>query len=101
MTPSQPVSRLWFKATLAPAAQGIFTDAFYPDPKKGSGAQHVFFTQEDVTPSARKVIVASKMSEAGLRMMTQELARSCLIPMGKATKAEMEQLDNLAAKLKL
>lgn len=82
-------------------AQGIFTDAFYPDPVKGSGNQYVFFTQEDVTPSARKVIVASKMSESGLRMMTQELAQTCLIPHSKATRAEMAQLDNLSSRLKL
>ena len=82
-------------------AQGIFTEAFYPEPTKGSGNQYVFFTQEDVTPSARKVIVASKMSESGLRMMTQELAQSCLIPQSKATRAEMAKLDALASRLKL
>lgn len=81
-------------------AQGIFTDAFYPEENR-AGNQYVFFTQEDVTPSARKVIVASKMSEAGLRMMTQELAQTCLIPHSKATRAEMVKLDALASRLKL
>ena len=82
-------------------AQGIFTDAFYPEPTKGAGNRYVFFTQEDVTPAARKVIVASKMAESGLRMMTQELAQSCLIPHSKATRAEMEKLNSLSSKLKL
>lgn len=82
-------------------AQGIFTDAFYPEPKKGSGAQYVFFTQEDVTPAARKVIVASKMHENGVRMMTQDLAQACLIPTTKASKAEMAQLDALTIHLKI
>jgi hypothetical protein len=82
-------------------ATGLFTDAFYPDPKRGSGAQYVFFTQEDVTPAQRKVIVASKMTENGIRMMTQELALKCLIPTVKATKAEMKQLDTLTVHLKL
>lgn len=82
-------------------AQGIFTEAFYPEPKKRTGAQYVFFTQEDVTPSARKVIIASKMSENGLRMMTQELAQKCLIPQSKASKAEMQMLNSLATKLKM
>lgn len=82
-------------------AQGLFTEAFYPDPKRGSGAQYVFFTQEDVTPAQRKVIVASKLTESGLRMMTQDLARACLIPTTKATRAEMVKLNELSQHLKL
>jgi hypothetical protein len=100
MTPTQS-NRLWYRASLSPVAQGIFTDAFYPEPKKRTGTQYVFFTQADVTPAARKVIVASKMAEAGVRMMTQELAQACLIPTTKATKAEMEQLNALTINLKL
>jgi len=101
MTPEKTVHRVWYKATLTPVAQGLFTEAFYPEAKRGSGNQYVFFTQEDVTPSARKVIVASKMAESGLRMMTQDLARVCLIPTSKATRAEMAKLDQLAQNLKL
>ena len=101
MTPQKNSIRVWYKATLTPVAQGIFTDAFYPEPKKRTGRQYVFFTQEDVTPSARKVIVASKMSDTGLRMMTQELAQQCLIPLSKATRAETTQLNELSGKLKL
>jgi hypothetical protein len=83
-------------------AQGIFTDAFYPDPKRGSGAQYVFFTQEDVTPVQQKVIVASKLTESGLRMMTKELAQKCLLPTShKATKAEMVKLNSLSQNLKI
>ena len=101
MTPEKSIQRVWYKATLTPMAQGLFTEAFYPTPKRGTGAQYVFFTQEDVTPASRKVIVASKMAESGLRMMTQDLARACLIPTTKATRAEMAQLDKLSANLKL
>jgi hypothetical protein len=101
MTPKTIVDRTWFRATLTPMAQGIFTDAFYPDPKRGSGAQFVFFTQEDVTPSQQKVIVASKLAESGLRMMTLELAQKCLIPSTKATKEEMRQLNILSINLKM
>lgn len=82
-------------------AAGLFTDAFYPTPKRGSGAQYVFFTQVDVTPTASKVVVASKMSEAGLRMMTQDLAKMCLVPGDKATKNEMTELNELTKNLKL
>jgi hypothetical protein len=101
MTP-QNSTRLWYRATLTPMATGLFTEAFYPDPKRGSGAQYVFFTQEDVTPAQRKVIVASKMSENGIRMMTQALAQKCLLPTDqKATKAQMKQLDGLTQHLKI
>ncbi len=101
MTPQEPVQRVWYKASLTPVAQGLFTESFYPDPKRGSGAQYVFFTQADVTASARKVIVASKMAESGVRMMTQELAQACLIPLSKASRAEMTQLNSLTDHLKL
>ena len=70
----QTVDRLWYKATLAPAAAALFTDSFYPTPKRGSGAQHVYFTQVDLTPTSQKVIVASELEASGLRMMTRDLA---------------------------
>lgn len=93
--------RVWYKAALTPVAQGIFTEAFYPAPKRGTGRQYVYFTQEDVTPSAKKVIVASRFSEAGVKMMTQELALKCLIPLNKASKAEMQKLNSISSHLKL
>jgi len=82
-------------------ATGLFTEAFYPPAKRGTGAQYVFFTQIDVTPSTHKVVVASRMAESGIRMMTQELASKCLIPSEKATKAEMDQLNELSTNLKI
>ena len=97
----ETIERLWYKAKLSPIAAGLFTDAFYPTPKRGSGAQYVFFTQIDTTPTQQKVIVASKLNEAGLRMMTRDLAEKCLIPGSKATKAEMVQLNELSKNLKL
>jgi hypothetical protein len=95
------IERQWFKAKLSPAAAGLFTDAFYPEPKRGTGAQYVFFTQIDTTPAQQKVIVASKLNEAGLRMMTRQLAEMCLIPGEKATKAEMTKLNALTVNLKV
>lgn len=93
-------NRLWYKATLTPVANGLFTESFYPEAKR-SGAQHVYFTQVDLTPTTHKIIVASKMSEAGLRMMTQDLAVKCLVPGAKATKAEMAQLNEISKNLKV
>lgn len=95
-------NRLWYKAKLSPSATGLYTEAFYPQAKRGTGAQYVFFTQEDVTSANRKVIVASKISESGIRVMTQELALRCLIPSDeKATKAEMTKLNELSINLKM
>ena len=82
-------------------ATGLFTEAFYPTPKRGSGAQYVFFTQVETDTNHHKVVVASKLSEAGLRMMTQDLAQKCLIPGDKATKAEMAKLNELSKHLKV
>jgi hypothetical protein len=97
----KPANRLWYKARLTPMATGLFTEAFYPPAKRGTGAQYVFFTQIDITPSTHKVVVASRMAESGIRMMTQELASKCLIPSEKATKAEMDQLNELSTNLKI
>ena len=97
----KPAQRLWYKAKLTPAAQGLYTEAFYPTPKRGTGAQYVFFTQIDVTPTTHKVVVASRLAESGIRLMTQELATRCLIPVEKATQAEMLQLNELTATVKV
>lgn len=97
----KPVNRLWYKARLTPMATGLFTEAFYPPSKRGTGAQYVYFTQIDVTPSTHKIVVASRMAESGIRMMTQELAAKCLIPSEKASKAEMARLNDLSSNLKI
>ena len=95
------INRLWNTARHTPMATGLFTDAFYPKAKRGSGDQYVFFTQIDITPSTHKVVVASRMNESGIRLMTQELASKCLIPSVKATKAEMNELNILSINLKI
>lgn len=92
--------RVWYKAKLTPMAKSLFTDSFYPEPNR-NGTQYVHFTQVDVTPQSQKVIAVSKLSEAGIRMMTLELAKACLLPGEKATKAEMLDLNTLTCKLKL
>jgi hypothetical protein len=94
-------SQIWYKAKLSPMAKGLFTEAFYPKPKRGTGAQYVYFTQIDVTPTNHKIVVASRLAESGVRMLTQDLAQKCLIPTDRATKAEMAQLNELSSTLKL
>lgn len=97
----EATNRLWFKAKLTPLAKGLFTEAFYPTPKRRTGAQYVFFTQVDLTTTSSKVVVTSKLTESGLRMLTHDLAQKCLIPCQKATKAEMLQLNEISKNLKL
>jgi hypothetical protein len=93
--------RIWYKASLTPLAVGLFTESFYPEPKRGSLAQHVFFTQVDATPTAQKVIIASRIAENSVRMVTRQLAEKCLVPGVKATKAEMQLLNEISKNLKI
>lgn len=89
-------TRVWYKAKLLPAAQSIFTEGFYPEPKKRTGSQYVYFTQVQASPTNAKILVASRLAENSFRMLTLDLARHCLEPQEKATKAEMEALDQLS-----
>lgn len=89
-------SRVWYKAKLLPPSQSIFTDGFYPEPKKRTGSQYVYFTQVQASPTCAKILVASRLAENSFRMLTLELAKHCLEPQEKATRAEMEALDRLS-----
>lgn len=94
MTPQS--TRVWYKAKLLPAAQSIFTEGFYPEPKKRTGSQYVFFTQVEAEHQNQKVLIASRLAENSFRMLTLELARHFLEPNGKATRVESEQLNALS-----
>ena len=87
--------RVWYKAKLLPTAQSIFTEGFYPEPKKRGGAQYVYFTQVDSAPQNTKILVASRFAENSFRMLTLELAKHCLEPQDKVTRKEMTQLNSL------
>lgn len=93
------MSRVWYKAKLLPAAQSVFTEGFYPEANR-LGNQYVWFTQVDVTPGNQKVLIASRLAENALRMVTLELAKHCLEPKEKASTVEMDQLNELAGRLK-
>ena len=88
-------SRVWYKAKLLPAAQSIFTEGFYPEPKKRTGSQYVFFTRVQADHANQKVMIASRLAENSFRMLTLELAAQFLEPCDKATRQEMEQLNSL------
>jgi hypothetical protein len=92
-------TRVWYKAKLLPAAQSIFTEGFYPEPKKRTGTQTVYFTQVQASPTNAKILVASRLAENSFRMLTVALAKHCLDPQDKATKAEMKMLDSLSGHL--
>jgi hypothetical protein len=92
-------TRIWYKAKLLPAAQQIFTEGFYPEPKKRTGTQYVYFAQVQPAPQHMKVLVASRFAENSFRMLSLELAKHCLDPQAKATKAETAELNKLSAHL--
>jgi hypothetical protein len=96
---SEQTDRIWYKAKLLPAAQSIFTDGFYPEPKQRTGAQYVYFTQVDSAPQNNKVLIASRLAQNSFRMVTLELAQHFLEPKDKATKAESTQLNELSSHL--
>lgn len=89
--------RVWYKAKLLPAAQSIFTEGFYPEVKQRTGSQYVYFTQVDPTPTNSKVLIASRFAENSFRMLTLELAKHCLEPQEKATRAEIQKLNELSS----
>lgn len=94
--------RIWYTARLLPAAQAIFTEGFYPEPKKRTGNSYVYFTQLDKienNSNNAKVLIASRLAENSFRMLTVGLAQHCLEPGEKATKAEMAQLNALSLHL--
>lgn len=91
--------RVWYKAKLLPAATSIFTEGFYPEPAKRTGNQYVYFTQVEAAPSHAKVLIASRMASNSFRMLTLDLARHCIEPGPKATRAEMNELNSLSLHL--
>lgn len=93
-----PESRVWYKAKLLPAAQSIFTEGFYPEANR-AGSQYVYFTQVEASPSNAKVLIASRLKDNAFRMLTLELAQHCLEPKEKATRVEIDQLNNLSQHL--
>lgn len=92
--------RTWYKAKLTPVADGLFTEAFYPESNR-LGNRYVYFTQIDVTERASKVIVASSPKESAVRMLTRELAQKLLLPVSKLPIKDAAELDLVAANCKL
>lgn len=98
MTPKIKPERIWYKARLLPAATSVFTEAFYPDAKR-TGARYVYFTQVNASPTNAKIIVASRFAQNSFRMLTMAMAKHCLEPGAKATRAEMATLNGLTSHL--
>ena len=88
----------WYKAKLLPAATSIFTESFYPNLENPT-EQEVYFTQVDLTPRNRRVLVASRFAENSFRMLTLELALHCLQPCEKASSEEDIKLNELCLHL--
>ena len=91
--------RVWYKAKLLPAMQSVFTDGFYPEPKQRTGSQYVYFTQVDMSSANSRVLVTSRLAENSFRMLTLEMAKHCLEPKDKASRAEIDELNRLSTHL--
>ena len=97
MATKKPIrNHTWYKATLTPAARNIFSGSFGSDPEST-----VYFTKVDVTPRVQKVIVAARMAESSIRMMTMDLALKCLLPGEPVSESDTIKLNQLAYKMKV
>jgi hypothetical protein len=90
----------WSRARLTPAAAGVFTEAFYPEPD-ADGAQWVWFAEADAAPSQKKVVIASRLKDTALRILTSRLAGVALGEVRAADPADAEALTRLASALRL
>ena len=95
--PKTKPNRVWYKAKLLPASQQVFTEGFYPEPMARTGNRYVWFTQVTPAPNSSKVLIASRLAENSFRMLTLELAKHCIEPGHKATRAQMSELNRLSA----
>lgn len=89
---------VWYKAKLTHAAKGIFNNSFLG---KDNIDNTVYTTTVELTPNASKVIVVSRLSISGIRMITPSFAESCLV-LSERVEGELESsLNDLVTKLKV
>jgi hypothetical protein len=90
---AQQTELTWYKAKLLPTANSIFTNSFYPTENDIPGEVYCAITA--ITPAHARVIIASRMHESSVRMMTPHLASHCLDIKHPVSKKENDQLNSL------
>ena len=86
----------WFVASLKPAALSIFSDSFYPAPKR-NGELRVFVSiNQNVleNPSTTRVRVMNGFNSKTLRMLSKSVAGNCLDIKRRVNRTEFEQIKN-------
>ena len=91
---------IWYIADLLPPAQGLFNPDWYPRPKRGTGAQPVFFCLLSDQQGRVLISPSEKSPPTHMRVLTRELASSAIEPRlvpkygyEKATKEQMLLLN--------
>ena len=90
---------IWYLADLLPASKGMFGPDFYPEERRGTKAQVVFFKVLD--EPQQRVLVCSRTDGKWVRIITAEVAPQVIQPRvdmkyggpQKATKADATLLD--------
>lgn len=69
---------IWYIADLLPGARGMFGHGFYPEPKRGTHAEVVFFAILD--EPQQRVLVCSRLEGNWIRIVTAEVAQHIIKP---------------------
>ena len=88
----------WYLADLLPASRGMFGEGFYPEERRGTKAQVVFF--KILNEPQQRVLLCSRTDGKWVRIITAEAAPNVIKPrpdikygIQKATKAEIVLLN--------
>lgn len=88
---SSQIELTWYKAKLLPTANSIFANSFYP--LETEIPDEVYCAITSITPAHTRVIVASRINEASVRIMTTHLASHCLDIKHPVSRVENEKLN--------
>lgn len=65
----------WFKTKLLPTGNSIFTKTFYPEENEDTS---IFCAVTELSPSHARVLIASRIEQNAIRVLTPHLALSCI-----------------------
>jgi hypothetical protein len=65
----------WFKTKLLPTGSSIFTKTFYPEDNEDIS---IFCAVTELSPSHARVLIATRLEQNAIRVLTPHLALSCI-----------------------
>jgi hypothetical protein len=91
----------WREGSLLDAALDIYTENFYPEPKRGTHRRAIWYAIVQVAPQQTKVIVASGLELNKVRIMSGQLAISCIQDECKALSYDAAALDIICENIRI